>query len=272
MVRIASFLGRDRSDSDRAGGSRGGSWCALHRAICRRPPPRGHSVSGRPGQPAQHRRAPAARPCPTPLAPLKQSRKERRMAKEENGHEHGHEHDHDHAHGPESDLARIEALSKEGVHRAREHEGPFSLHVVGLGKTGADDDRADAPRPPGGLPGGRVHALQRARGGHRRRRPGPGARRGVGHAEGPIVRPHRGAAGALARRAHARAQPLPRVPQDGVPALLLEPQLRAVAARRHRRSRRPPGTSRVPWRRRSTASSTTRATRSRRSSTRSPRA
>ena len=53
------------------------------------------------------------------------------MAQEENGHEHGHDHDHDHAHGPESDLARIEAVSNEGVHRAQEHEGPFSLHVVG---------------------------------------------------------------------------------------------------------------------------------------------
>ncbi|WP_214367236.1 hypothetical protein [Pseudonocardia sp. H11422] len=49
--------------------------------------------------------------------------------------EHGHGHDHDH--GTDATLARIEALSKEGVHRAGEHEGPFSLHVLGLGGTGA---------------------------------------------------------------------------------------------------------------------------------------
>jgi hypothetical protein len=49
--------------------------------------------------------------------------------------EHGHGHDHDH--GGDATLARIEALSKEGVHRAGEHEGPFSLHVLGLGGTGA---------------------------------------------------------------------------------------------------------------------------------------
>ncbi|HEX4392075.1 MAG TPA: hypothetical protein VH084_11115 [Mycobacterium sp.] len=46
--------------------------------------------------------------------------------------------DHGHGHGHASDtaLARIEALSKEGVHRAGDHEGPFSLHVLGLGGTG----------------------------------------------------------------------------------------------------------------------------------------
>ncbi len=47
------------------------------------------------------------------------------------------DHDHDHDHGDGTTLARIEALSKEGVHRAGEHEGPFSLHVLGLGGTGA---------------------------------------------------------------------------------------------------------------------------------------
>ncbi|HEX8933916.1 MAG TPA: hypothetical protein VF788_06950, partial [Pseudonocardiaceae bacterium] len=48
-----------------------------------------------------------------------------------------HEHDHDHDHALIDDLARIEALRTEGVHRAGEHEGPFSLHVLGLGGTGA---------------------------------------------------------------------------------------------------------------------------------------
>jgi hypothetical protein len=57
------------------------------------------------------------------------------MATEE--HDHGHDHDHGHVHGVISDLARIEALRTEGVHRAGEHEGPFSLHVLGLGGTGA---------------------------------------------------------------------------------------------------------------------------------------
>ena len=54
-------------------------------------------------------------------------------------HDHG---DHGHGHGhdtPEQDsmLQRIEALSKESVHHAGDHEGPFSLHVLGLGKPGA---------------------------------------------------------------------------------------------------------------------------------------
>jgi hypothetical protein len=57
------------------------------------------------------------------------------MATEE--HDHGHDHDDGHVHGVISDLARIEALRTEGVHRAGEHEGPFSLHVLGLGGTGA---------------------------------------------------------------------------------------------------------------------------------------
>ncbi|SRR5579884_1474051 len=52
------------------------------------------------------------------------------MATDKHEHEHGHDHDHD-------DQARIEALRTEGVHRAGEHEGPFSLHVLGLGGTGA---------------------------------------------------------------------------------------------------------------------------------------
>ena len=49
--------------------------------------------------------------------------------------DHGHDHGHDH--GPETALTRIEALSKEGVHHAGDHEGPFSVHVLGLGPTGA---------------------------------------------------------------------------------------------------------------------------------------
>jgi hypothetical protein len=59
------------------------------------------------------------------------------MAPEAHDHGHDHDHEHHHDHGPASDLARIEAVSNEGVHRAKEHEGPFSLHVVGIGKTGA---------------------------------------------------------------------------------------------------------------------------------------
>lgn len=46
------------------------------------------------------------------------------------------EHGHDHA--PVSDLSRIEAIRDQAVHRTGAHEGPFSLHVVGLGKTGAN--------------------------------------------------------------------------------------------------------------------------------------
>jgi hypothetical protein len=45
--------------------------------------------------------------------------------------------EHGHGHGHDTALARIEALSKERVHHAGDHEGPFSLHVLGLGGTGA---------------------------------------------------------------------------------------------------------------------------------------
>jgi hypothetical protein len=46
------------------------------------------------------------------------------------------DHGHGHGHATDTALARIEALSKEQVHRAGDHEGPFSLHVLGLGGTG----------------------------------------------------------------------------------------------------------------------------------------
>lgn len=48
-----------------------------------------------------------------------------------------HDHDHDHDHGTSDELARVRAVKEEGVHRAGDHEGPFSLHVLGLGATGA---------------------------------------------------------------------------------------------------------------------------------------
>ena len=61
----------------------------------------------------------------------------------------GHDHDHD----PSSPLARIEALRKERVHRAGDHEGPFSLHVLGIGKTGAEVITKLVTDPPGGFGG-----------------------------------------------------------------------------------------------------------------------
>ena len=54
---------------------------------------------------------------------------------DDHGHGHGHGHGHEAA---GTALARIEALSKEKVHHAGDHEGPFSLHVLGLGATGAE--------------------------------------------------------------------------------------------------------------------------------------
>ena len=36
------------------------------------------------------------------------------------------------------DVSRIEALVTQGMHRIGDHEGPFSLRVLGLGKTGAN--------------------------------------------------------------------------------------------------------------------------------------
>ena len=62
-----------------------------------------------------------------------------------------HDHDHGHDHGLIDDLARIEALRTEGVHRAGDHEGPFSLHVLGLGKTGADIITSIMKNPPEGF-------------------------------------------------------------------------------------------------------------------------
>ena len=67
---------------------------------------------------------------------------------------HDHDHDHGHDHGAsqsDSQQARIEAIRDEGVHRANEHEGPFSLHVVGIGKTGADVITALLKKPPKGF-------------------------------------------------------------------------------------------------------------------------
>jgi hypothetical protein len=62
-----------------------------------------------------------------------------------------HEHDHEHDHGPGANLARVEALSSEGVHRAGDHEGPFSLHVLGLGGTGAGIIQALLENRPAGF-------------------------------------------------------------------------------------------------------------------------
>jgi hypothetical protein len=65
--------------------------------------------------------------------------------------EHVHDHEHEHSHDGSS-TARVEALHNEGVHRAGEHEGPFSLHVVGLGGAGAGIITALLEnRPPGFL-------------------------------------------------------------------------------------------------------------------------
>ena len=72
-----------------------------------------------------------------------------------------HDHDHGHDHGLIDDLARIEALRTEGVHRAGDHEGPFSLHVLGLGKTGADVITSIVKNPPEGFLSARRHEVRR---------------------------------------------------------------------------------------------------------------
>lgn len=46
-------------------------------------------------------------------------------------------HVHDHDHGEESPTSRFEALVTQKIHEAGDHEGPFSLHVLGLGEAGA---------------------------------------------------------------------------------------------------------------------------------------
>jgi len=62
-----------------------------------------------------------------------------------------HDHDHDHDHPATTGFPRVEALKNEGVHRAGPHEGPFSLHVLGLGKTGADIIAQLLKTPPSGF-------------------------------------------------------------------------------------------------------------------------
>ena len=68
-----------------------------------------------------------------------------------NGHSHDHSHDacdSDSA-GLTTDAARIKALISDGVHRIGDHEGPFSLHVLGIGKTGANIVKAVVDAHPG---------------------------------------------------------------------------------------------------------------------------
>src|SRR3954452_18253109 len=54
-------------------------------------------------------------------------------------------------------LSRIKAISEERVHALGEHEGPFSLHVVGVGGTGAAVIEQLLRQPPAGI--GRTTAL-----------------------------------------------------------------------------------------------------------------
>jgi hypothetical protein len=143
--------------------------------------------------------------------------------------EHDHDHDHGHVHGVISDLARIEALRTEGVHRAGEHEGPFSLHVLGLGATGASViARLLRERPEGFLedPKTRFSALAVDIGDQdltQVREAGTGLPAERSYVK-TVALPH-----PEQRRTADQPQPLPRVPQDGISPLLLEPQLRAVA-------------------------------------------
>ncbi len=58
---------------------------------------------------------------------------------------------HDHDHPQDDGRGRVLAIKEEGVHRASEHEGPFSLHVLGLGKTGAAVITQLLRKPPDGL-------------------------------------------------------------------------------------------------------------------------
>ncbi|MGQ0483605.1 MAG: hypothetical protein ACT4O0_21580 [Pseudonocardia sp.] len=66
-------------------------------------------------------------------------------------HDHDDGHGHGHGHPTDASLARVQALANEGVHRAGEHEGPFSLHVLGLGATGAGVISALLDNPPTGF-------------------------------------------------------------------------------------------------------------------------
>jgi hypothetical protein len=59
--------------------------------------------------------------------------------------------DHGHDHAPVGDLSRIEAIRDQAVHRTGQHEGPFSIHVVGLGKTGANVIAQLVGDPPAGF-------------------------------------------------------------------------------------------------------------------------
>ncbi|CCH75430.1 conserved hypothetical protein [Nostocoides australiense Ben110] len=76
-----------------------------------------------------------------------------------------HSHDHDHgacdseSAGFATDAARLQALVTDGVHRVGPHEGPFSLHVLGIGKAGTNIVEAMVrahQEDPNGIP---LHAL-----------------------------------------------------------------------------------------------------------------
>lgn len=62
------------------------------------------------------------------------------MTSSNNGHGHGHDHapcDSESA-GYPTDADRLQSLVTDGVHRIGPNEGPFSIHVLGLGKTGTN--------------------------------------------------------------------------------------------------------------------------------------
>lgn len=55
-----------------------------------------------------------------------------------NGHTHDHSHEACDDERFTTDQARISALISDGVHRIGGHEGPFSVHILGIGKAGAN--------------------------------------------------------------------------------------------------------------------------------------
>ena len=86
---------------------------------------------------ASRARKPAAKKTTSEALPAAKASKRTRKAPSEDKEKvrmAAERHDHDHEH---SEQARIEALKEQGVHRAGEHEGPFSLHLVGIGRAGA---------------------------------------------------------------------------------------------------------------------------------------
>ena len=162
----------------------------------------------------------------------------------------------------EDRLARrkIDAL-KRGIHRIGEEQTmPFSVHVIGIGRAGANVVAQVLKDAPDDFLSDEVLPFHGARDRHRRPGPWRGVREHAGRFPSDRAQVETLALEVPSRKdLFASAQALPGVPQAGVSALLLESELTSRGCRRTSSCRRRASRFRAPWRRRSTAGRTTTA-------------